>query len=85
MRLMRAKQPETTLPIEQVLEEVGYGGSIDDLRSYGFWNACRNHSEGWDTLFKQGIEVDFDTNDLGKVEQVIFRLEASRKEPMEGR
>ncbi len=85
MRLMRRKQTEITLPIQQVFEEVGYGGSFEDMKSYGFWNPCRNKVKGWDTLFKQEIEVDFETNEFGKVELVTFRLEASRIDLMEGR
>jgi hypothetical protein len=83
--MMRQKRAEITLPIDQVYEEVGFGGPLSDLHSYGYWNACRNHIKDWDTLYKQGIEVDFEVNAQGRVDEVTFRLTESWRSLMEGR
>src|SRR5262249_10924356 len=85
MRMMRRKLAEITLPVEQIYQEVGFGGPFADLRSYSYWNSCRNRIPGWDTHTKQGLEVYFDVNDEGKVDEVTFRLDESWRSLMEGR
>jgi hypothetical protein len=85
MKLMRNKLSEVILPVQEIKDQVGFGGTLEELQSFGYWNACRNHIEAWDTLFKQGIEVDFSTNNLGRVDEVTFRLDESWRSLMEGR
>ena len=83
MRMMQQRTVEVTLPVEHIYEEVGFGGPFEDLRGYGYWNSCRRHVEYWDTLFKQGIEVDFETNAEGKVDEVTFKLNENWRSLME--
>lgn len=83
-RMMRQKCVSVTLPVEQVYEEVGTDEPFANLQTYSFWNSCRNHVQYWDTLYKAGIEVDFDTNAQGKVDEVSFSLNETWRSLMEG-
>lgn len=84
MRMMRQRLVEVTLPVEQIYEEVGFGGPFEDLQSYSYWNSCRRHIQYWDTLFKQGLEVEFEVNDHGTVDEVTLSLDESWRSLMEG-
>jgi hypothetical protein len=85
MRMMRQRTPEVTLPIRQIYDEVGTDEPFENVTSYGFWNSCRRHIDAWNTLFKQGIEVDFEVNAEGKVNEVTFMLNESWQSLLEGR
>jgi hypothetical protein len=85
VRMMRQKVASVTLPVEQIYQEVGTGEPFANLQKYSFWNSCRNHIPYWDTLHKAGIEVDFEINARGEVDEVTFSLNETWRWLMEGR
>lgn len=66
---------ELTLASEEVKRNSGTDSKMSDLRNPKYWKAVRDAKTGWDTLSKNGVEVDFDVADDGLVHSLVFRLD----------
>lgn len=77
IEMMRSRTLEVTKTIDEIAAETGTDESIENLRSFGFWNAGRLAKKDWDTIPRNGLDIGFDTNAYGKVDQVTFSLNES--------
>jgi len=73
--MYRDNRPETTVTIDEVAEGIGAETS-DAICSTRFWDACREGKGNFDTIAKQGLEIEFEPTADGSVERVTFRLNA---------
>ena len=58
--MYRERRPEITLCIDEIAKATGADMSPEDIRSRHFWNACREAREYFDTVPKQGLEIEFE-------------------------
>jgi len=77
-RMYRDKCSEITLTIDEIAKGTGADMTREDLCSRSFWSACRDAKEYFDTIPRQGLQIDFDPTAEGKVQEVTFRLDAKR-------
>lgn len=73
-QLIRENLSEITLTIDEIVAGTKTTMTPESVRSIGFWNACREGREYFDTIYKHGISIDFNPNQGGQVETVTFRL-----------
>lgn len=61
-----------TLSVEEIHRRTGTTIPLNELRNPGYWNACRDGRPSYDTTQKNGLELDFNVEDDGKVHFVTF-------------
>ena len=82
-QMYRQRVFEMQVPIETVHEQSGTDQTLADLKEKSFWNAVRDAKQYWDTLPRYGIEADYLTDDVGRVEYVVFRLDGRRRKHLQ--
>ena len=74
---------ELTFPVETIQSDSGTDETLEVLQREGFWNAVRDLKKDWDTLPRKGILVDFEVNADGKIDEVTFRLNETRRDHLQ--
>lgn len=74
-RMFREQMSEITLPVEEVEQNSGADAAVCDLRSSRFWTGVQGGKMVSDALRRNGIEVDFDVKDDGRVHELTFSLD----------
>ena len=69
--------PEVTKSIEEIKGETGTTETFSSLSSIGFWTACRDAKEHYDTIPRAGLEIEFTLNENNWIETITFRLNES--------
>ena len=85
MWMMQHKIAVVEKTIDEIAQETGTVESPESLHSFGFWNAVRQAKRDWDTIPKNGLDVDFTKNEQGHVERVTFHLNATWRQIMDRR
>ncbi len=81
-RMFQERRFNITVSIEDIRIESSTRVTVSGLGKPGFWEPIREVKSGWDLLFKQGVLADFCATD-GKVTEVTFSLEKSRRQHLE--
>ena len=82
-RMFREQVTELTIAVEDVHADSGTVMTVEELRKPSLWSYCMSEAEGWDTVQKCGLELDYALGDNGYVKTVTFRLDSKWRETFE--
>ena len=75
--LMAQMTPQVTKSIEEIIKETATEKSASVLGTQRFWKACQAGTNN--TLSTAGFEIEFESNEEGKVETVTLQLNKTWK------
>jgi len=82
--MMSELTPHVTKSVEDIINETSTEKSPSVLGTPKFWKACQAGKGTNDTLSKAGFEIEFESNDEGKVEAVTLQLNDTWRSIMQG-
>jgi hypothetical protein len=72
--MMARLTPQVTKSIAEISKETATEKSATVLVTQKFWKACQAGTGTNDTLSRAGFEIEFESNEAGKVETVTLQL-----------
>ncbi len=72
--MMAQLTPQVTKSIAEISKETATEKSATVLGTQRFWKACQAGTGTNNTLSKAGFEIEFESNEEGKVETVTLQL-----------
>ena len=82
--MMGSRTPDVTKSVDAIVTATATTKGDKTVRSERFWLACQAGTSPNDVLTKAGFEIEFETDDNRRVDEVTLRLNQTWKNILQG-